>query len=190
MHHIQKVAAFCKTATLFGKIFFIISTFRKKVNFSSPKVWAPPALPGRVSGGEPAVREMTKRKTRLSSCLSSETSNATHDTTSRTFPPKSPHRLEGRWNREKGISKNRQVPDGTCRFLVRPKGLEPPTFRTGNSISLTPVSFALQWLPVSLYPHFHQLFHRYHPKRKPTGEASPGPCGCRYWPWSVCRNAP
>ena len=51
MHHIQKVAAFCKTATLFGKIFFIISTFRKRVNFSSSKVWAFPALPAHIFQG-------------------------------------------------------------------------------------------------------------------------------------------
>ena len=75
-------------------------------------------------------------------------------------------------------------------FLVRPKGLEPPTFRTGSSTSQNPLSLAPLSPHVTHFPLFHHFFHQSHPARPSTGAGWRWSYGCKCSPWSGCRRAP
>ena len=62
--HTKRLRPFAKPQPFRENLFYYIH-FPQKSQFFFVKSLVFPALPGRVSGGEPAVREMTKRKTRL-----------------------------------------------------------------------------------------------------------------------------
>lgn len=74
--------------------------------------------------------------------------------------------------------------------LVRPKGLEPPTFRTGNRLEECPLSLVALSVSRFSFSCFHQPFHRNHPKGQCWRGACHCPGGYRYWRWSGYRCGP